>query len=207
MALDYFTLAELRAMPDMNDFTKYGDARLTAAGEWIQALIEREVGTSFVPRSTVDVLDGSDQDRWGGLFLSKPFVLSVTAITSNGVAFTAPQLAEVSVQSGILYRRPAGSYGGYTPWDAGCRNIVVTYSAGYSTTPPSDLKDAALQGARYRVMRTAVSVGISDRATSVTNDLGNVQLSIPGSDRPTGLPEVDQVIVGWRDKLNVFGFA
>jgi len=29
----------------------------------------------------------------------------------------------------------------------------------------------------------------------------------PGGDRPFGFPSVDAVIIGWRDRLNVFGFA
>jgi len=195
-------------MPDMNDFTKYSDARLTAAGEWIEALIEREVRTSFVHRSWTETLDGDSQDADGRLLLSKRFVVGVTAVTSNGVAFDAGDLAEVQADGSRIYRRTVGSYSGFIPWDSGTRNVEITYDAGYSTEPPDDILDAALQGARYRVMRTAVSVGISDRATSVTMNDSNVQLSIPGKDRPTGLPEVDQVIIGWRDKLALrFGFA
>src|SRR5262245_50942818 len=105
MSLDYFTLGELRAMPDLaTDTVKYPDARLTAAGEWIQALIEREVGTSFVARSRTEVLNGDDQDWDGGLKLATPYVLSVTSVTSNGVAFTSPQLAQVTVKAGVAIR-------------------------------------------------------------------------------------------------------
>lgn len=208
MALTYFALSDLRAMPDMNDFTKYNDARLTAAGEWIEALIEREVRTSFVARTWTETLDGDAQDTDGGLLLTRRFADGVTAVTSNGVAFNAGQLAQVDAVDSRIYRRTVGTYSGFIPWDAGTRNIDVTYTAGYSATPPNDIKDAALQGARYRVLRTAVSVGISDRATATTVGDSTVQLSIPGKDRPTGLPEVDQVIVGWRDKLAPrFGFA
>jgi hypothetical protein len=208
--VDYFTLSELRALPDMGDTVKYPDARLTAAGDWIEAIIEREVRTSFVARQVTETLDGDSQDPDGGLLLSKPYVLEVTAVTSNGAAFDAGQLAELSVRAGRAYRRTAGTYSGFIPWDAGTRNIVVTYDAGYVDAPPFDVKEAALQGARYRVLSVDGKSGISDRATSITNEFGNVQLSTPNTERnrPTGLPEVDAVIVGWRDKLAPrFGFA
>lgn len=202
MALTYFTLAELRAMPDMESTAKHPDQRLTAAGEWAEATIEGEVRTSFVARQKTETLDGDRQDCQGRLRLSNRFVLAVTAVTSNGVAFTAPQLAEIRVVGRRIYRRTVGEYSGFTAWDSGTQNIVVTYNAGYTSTPPGDIKDAALQAARYRVLRTATKAGISDRAIAVTNELTTVQLSTAGAtDRPTGLPEVDSVIVRYRRQL------
>lgn len=204
MSLDYFTLVELRAQPGLDDFTAYPDAKLTSAGEWVQAVIEREVGTSFVARSTVEVLNGDDQDSDGGLKLGTPYVLDVTGIVSNGVSLTAPQLAEVTFKNGVLIRQ--SSYTGFIAWDAGVRNVEVTFDAGYSTVPPKDIFSAALQGARDRVFRTS-GTGLSDRTQSVTDDQGTRVLAAPGTNRPTGLPEVDAVIIGWRDKLALFGFA
>ena len=203
----YFSLPELRALPDMADVVKYSDSRLTAAGDWIETLIEREVGTSFVARSVTDTLDGNCQEYDGGLKLSKRYAQNVTAVTSNGVAFGGPALAEVSVRNGYAYRRTAGDYTGFIAWDYGTRNIVVTYNAGYSTSPPSDIKEAALQGARYRVLSTDDKSGISDRALSISNEQGTIQLATPGTRFPTGLPEVDAVIVGWRNKLDLYGFG
>ncbi|MGH9460372.1 MAG: hypothetical protein ACRD1X_04090 [Vicinamibacteria bacterium] len=207
MALDYFTLTELRALPDVSNTTKYSDAQLTAAGEWVQGIIERECQTSFVARSTTETLNGDDQEVDGGLKLSTPWILNVTAVTSNGVAFTAPQLAEVKVKSGVAFRRAAGDFTGFISWDLGARNIVITYDGGYSAAPPSDLKSAALQAARYRAIKAVSGAGISDRAITITNEMGNIQLSTPGKNHPTGLPEVDEVIIGWRDKLALFGFS
>ncbi|HYJ69629.1 MAG TPA: hypothetical protein VEX15_18405 [Nocardioidaceae bacterium] len=206
MALTYFTIAEFRSLPDMDSTARYPDAKLTAAGEWIESVIEREVGTSFAARSRTETLNGDDQCD-GGLKLATPYVLSVTAVTSNGVVFGVPELAEVSVRDGIAFRRPAGTYVGFTAWDYGFRNIVITYNGGYSATPPSDVKDAALQAARYRVIRTTTGGGLTDRAISTSNEMGTTQLAIAGMNRPTGLPDVDSVICGWRDKLNLFGFG
>jgi hypothetical protein len=198
MVLTYFTLAELRAMPDIGDVGKHSDERLIAAGEWAESTIERTVRTSFVARSKVETLDGDRQDCEGRLSLSSRFVLGVTAVTSNGVEFDAGQLAEVKVTGRRIYRRTVDTYSGSIAWDTGVQNIVVTYNSGYSTTPPGDIKDAALQAARYRVLRTAAKAGISDRATALTNELGNVQLSTAAPDRPTGLPDVDVVLIQWR---------
>jgi len=207
MALTYFTLGELRGQSGLADTVKYPDAKLTTAGEWIEAVIDREVRTSFVARTTLEVLDGDSQDTDGGLLLSKRFVVGVSAVTSNGVAFNAGQLAEIDADGSRIYRRTVGTHSGFIPWDSGTRNIDVTYTSGYSATPPADVKDAALQGARDRVLRTS-GTGLSDRTTSVTDDQGTRVLAAPGTNHPTGLPEVDAVIVGWRDKLaSRFGFA
>jgi hypothetical protein len=84
---------------------------------------------------------------------------------------------------------------------------LVTYQAGYSSTPPSDIKEAALQATRARLLTMDSQAGIEDQRTSLSTDQGTVNYVIAGEDRPTGYPEVDEVIMGWKRKLDVFGFA
>ena len=198
MALDYFTLAEARALPDIDDTSKYPDARVTALGEYVQAVIESACQTSFAARTVVETLDGSGTTR---ILLKTPYVLSVTSVTIDGVTSTDT----FSAQRGVLERRLTGSYTPLT-WTEGRRNIVCTYQAGYSSTPPADIKEAALQATRARLMSSSAFSAIDDRRTSISNEMGVVSFITAGAKQPTGYPEVDAVINRWARKLNTVTF-
>lgn len=203
VAAPYFTTAEFRSlMSDMDEEARYPDVQVEAARNWAEALIERFCRTSFVARTTTETLDGGD---WC-LVLSTPFVQSVTSVTIAGVLLTG---YDYSYRGGVLERRPTGTYSYPTVWTFGRRNIVVVYEAGYSAAPPNDLKLAAMQATRDRVIRMSPTSGSpSERATSITNDIGGTtQFATAGVDRPTGLPDADAVIVGWRDETLVNGVA
>lgn len=199
---EYFTLPELRALPDMGSAATYPDAAVELAAAFIVATIEREVGTSFVARTKVETHDGGDY----GIVL-RHLVLSVTSVTENGVTVTPTPV--VPYADSVLYRFAAGAT---TPtrWASGVANIVVTYQAGYSLLAniPGDIKDAALQGTRARLLSTRAAAGQNARRKSLTTEAGNFELGRAGAkDAPTGFPEVDSVICGWRDELDVLGFA
>lgn len=195
---DYFTKAELQALPDMSGET---EARILAAAAWITGVIERVVGTSFVARTVAgEVHDGSAR----GIILRSPYVLSVTSATEDGVAVTD----DLRVTSGILRRYSDAT--SYTPvgWTSGRGNVSVTYKAGYSAAPPADIKEAALAAARWHILEQRASNVHSPRQTSITNEMGGtVNFAVAGTDRPTGYPDVDAVIIGWRDKIYVPGVA
>lgn len=195
---DYFDLSELRALPQMADAVKYPDARCEAAAAHIVAIIEGEVGTSFVPRQVTETLDGGGD----AVVLGHGFVLEVQSATENGVAVTD----RLTARGGLLRRFAAGSY---TPgcWSSGVGNVEVTYLAGYTSEPPADVKEAALRGTRAYLVSTHSSSVMDDRRTSLSTEQGTVQFTVAGRDHPTGYPEVDAVIVAWRDQLDVFGFA
>lgn len=200
MAIDYFTLAEFRTLPDMSSVASYSDAAVESAAAFITAVIEREVDASFVART---VTDESHDGGGYAVVLRRPFVLSVTSATEDGVAVTDT----LRVRNGVVRKFTAGTY---TPllWAEGTGNVAVTYSAGYSSTPPSDIKEAAMWGTRARLLDTASNATVTDRKRSVTNtEGGTTEYVIAGADRPTGYPSVDAVIIGWRNRLNNFGFA
>jgi hypothetical protein len=188
---DYFTLAEFRASSaDTSNTTTYTDARVLAAAAYITGIIEREVGTSFISRTVADEVHD------GGCFeviLKRPFTLA-TAVTAteNGTAVT--DTLSVS-PNGLLQRFATGSY---IPkaWLAGSRNLRITYAAGYSSTVPPDVKEAAMRGTRAYLLETRDQAGVLDRRSSQSNDLGGTTtFVIAGSDHPTGYPQVDAVIV------------
>ncbi len=228
----YFDLAELRALPNMSDPPpgntagfKYPDAQLLAARMWIEALIERVCDTSFVQRYARQVFDGNHTDPLGTLSLREPYARSVLSVRLNGVFMTPTELAGLAVfESGKLeryatgYAVQSGDYSpfsdgmgyGYNigPWPRGRRNIEVRYAAGFSDLPPDDLRQAALQAARYRVLSVYGASGTPDRALSVSGEYGVFSLASANvKDRPTGLPEVDATILGWRDHVRIPGLA
>lgn len=193
--MPYFATAELRALPDLDDEDRFPDARLDAAHDWIVGIIERECETSFIPTEITETLNGTGTDV---LFLSSAYVQSVDDVAVDGVALDVGAVAALLVQRGALYY-PTGAY-----WSAASRgNVTVTYTAGYSTTPPIDLKEAALRAARNWLLTNDAWSGKDTRATSITNEYGNMQLSVAGPDRPTGLPEVDVTIMAWARKVRV----
>lgn len=196
MATEYFALEELRGMPHMGDASKYPDTRVEAAAAYVVGVIEREVRTSFVARTRVETYDSCGDLA---LFLRHPLVLSVTGVEIDGVALTGYTL----VARGGAVRRYRTGVTTPTPWPVGFDNIEVTYQAGYSTTPPADIKEAALKATRAYLLATAGNSAIDDRRMSITTEAGTLQFATAGKNQPTGYPEVDAVIIGWRDKLGL----
>lgn len=194
---EYFTLAELRALPDVSDAARFPDVRCEAAAAHIVSIIEREVGTSFIPRTITDEPHDGGGDA---IILFNPRVLSVISAKENGVAVTDTLM----VRNGILLRL-SGGYPAY--WRLGYNNVLVTYSSGYTAVPPADVKEMALKGTRAHLLATAADVGINDRRTSMSTDMGVIQFTTAGENRPTGYPEVDAMIMGWKAQVDFLGFA
>lgn len=189
---EYFTLPELRALPQMDNSSKYTDARCEAAAAFVVAEIERVVGTSFVARTVTDeVHDGGRYE----LFPSRR-PLEITSATENGVTVTDT----LRVRAGRVLRYAAGSFSPRV-WVGGFDNIELTYESGYSDAPPANVKEAALKWTRYHLLATDSNSSMEARQTSATNDYGTVNFSVAGVDAPSGYPDVDAVIVGWRKEL------
>ena len=189
---EYFTLAELKALPDMSGFS---DDRIEAAAAGVVAIIEREVGTSFVPRTvTNEIHDGGIP-----VVLGAPYVISVTSVSDSGSVVTGTFTA----RDGVLLRASGSS-----TFTRGSGNVSVTYQAGYSAQPPADIKEAALKATRWKLLESRASNDVSARQTSMTTDMGGtVNYAVAGPNRPTGYPDVDAVIIGWRDVLQLPSFA
>lgn len=186
MALTYFTLAQLRDLPDVSDGAKYPDARVTSVGEYVEATIERVVGTSFVARTWTDeehYLGSRYADR---LTLRHPHVRSVISLEVDGLA----DGDAVDYESSVVRKTAGGGWSG--------RLVVITYTAGYSVTPPADIREAALWATRHRLMTTGRDSAWTGRQTQMNTEQGSVQFAPSGADRPFGLPDVDAVVNGWR---------
>jgi len=196
---DYFTLAELRALPQVSDTLKYPDARCEAVADHMAAILEREVGTSFVGRVKSATLDGDGSTR---VVMPSAHVLEVLSVTVGGVTVTGETY---TARDGVLRRYPAGSTSP-SAWPAGVENIAVEWLDGYTAVPPADVREAMLRGTRAYLVSTSSSSVMDDRRTSMSTEQGTVQFVVPGNRNPTGYPEVDAVIQAWAERLNI-GFA
>ena len=195
MALEYFTLPEFRALPQMGDAAKYSDARVESAAAGLVAAAEHFAGVSFLPRSQTETKSGTDANmRGGGLVLTQRRPIAVTALTQGGVALTVPELAQVQVNGGVARWYVSGVA---QSWEAGSHNIAVTYTAGFSAVP-ADVKEAIMQATRARLLATASNSAVDDRRTSMNTELGTINFVIAGKERPTGYPEVDEVLLRYR---------
>jgi hypothetical protein len=168
-----FSIAELAQRAGMTEFDQ---ASLRIERDRITDLIEHHCGAQ-TPRYDLVEFEGHGHQRHA--VWHRP-VRSVRALTIGGSPVTVSDL-DVNVAAGIV------SGITFTGW------CVLGIEHGLST-PDHDLKDAALTAAADRVLRESSTIG--PRARSVSNDLGvTTQFSYAGDGHPTGIDEVDAVIM------------
>lgn len=193
---DYFTYAEFRTLPDCGGST-FSDAQIDSAAGYFTAIVEREVGEPFVPRTLTETFDGAGRSS---LLLSQPYVRSLTSVTVDGTAVATNSFATTN---GVLRYLSRFTFFGTTP-----ANVVVTYSAGRYTTCPADVKDAVMWATRDRLLSQKSNSAIDIRKTSVSNEFGGVtNYVLPGEKRPTGYPDLDAVIASYCRNTTSLGFA
>ena len=195
----YFTIAELRARKGLESEAKFSTERLIATRDRIQSIIERDNGVAYVPRYKRVRVDGSGKTN---LLLPHPVLRSVRSVRTYSDAttytsFSAAQIAAIPQNTIGMAERTDGSI-----WTCGKQNLLVEYEHGYDN-PPDDLKQAALDAAQYFIFGDTATM--SPRALDVVGEWGTVRYSTPGADRPTGIPDVDAVIVA--NRLQSIGVA
>lgn len=200
---EYFTLPELRALPQVSDTSLYPDARVEVVAAFVVSRIEEFVGTSFIYRTrTGEIHDGGVE----AIALDHPYAQDTAelAATENGVAVTT----DLRIRSGVLRQFSSSSSFHPIRWASGVGNVSVTYRSGYSSAAPGDIKEAALAWTRDRLLETNSNAAHDPRVAQLTNEYGGTSdQAIPGPDRPSGYPLVDATLIDWRDKVDVFGFA
>lgn len=196
MALEYFAEAELRALPQMSDEVTYTDARVDVAAAFVVSRIEGFVRTSFIARSHTETFDGGVD----AIVLGQPHARALTTVTVNGSAVATNLF---SLRSGVVRYLDRSSFA-----SGNVDAVSITYTAGYSAAVPGDIKEAALAWTRWRLLATNSNAEMDARQTQVTNEFGGTTIyAVAGKDRPSGFPEVDAVLIDWRDRINVYGFA
>lgn len=175
-----FTVSQARAWDGavMASTSAYPLATVCEERDRITDRLEDAIGWPPIQRYGQATVSGNGEDR---IMLPTHRVVSVLAVTVDGVAFGVPDLADVKVDGMLLIRDTGGV------WASGDRNVVVHYCWG----PERPLADADRIGL-FLLRDRLVPADMSPRALSVSNDLGNIQFALPSARFPFGLPVVDQ---------------
>lgn len=192
-----FEIADLRAQDRaFADTTKYPSDVLREVRAWVEDVIEgpRAADVAFVPRGRRVTTDGTDR---AALMVPDLELRNVYAVTVDGTAWTAPQVATVTCDDGVLWLNASSPAG---VWAAGRRNVVLHYTHGYDR-PPGAITRAALMLAREYLIKT----DIPGRATATSIGDQMFRLTIAGRDGVTGLPEVDAAIAQFGRKSYAIG--
>lgn len=185
----YVSLAELRAMKNLDSITAFTTAELIDARQWFETLAENYCGQAFVPRYKRTRLTGSGTAELL-LDMNVRTVRSVKDYTDAATytAYTADELADIDIDPvGVLTRLTTGA------WRAGRRNLSVVYEHGMDACPP-DLREAAKNAIRYKLLDD----NTGHREYALQTEVGIVRFGRPGPGRPTGDDEVDRVLNSYR---------
>lgn len=157
---------------------------------------EGKYGDEDVERAA-SYITGVIERAVGIAFVPRTVTKSMTSAEADALA-SQPYIQEVTSITPVSSSSPF----------RGAETVTVVYQAGYSTEPPADIKEAAMQATRARLLEKHGTARVMDRTSSVSNDAGGTTAFVlAGPDRPTGYPEVDAVILGWRRALFSLGFA
>lgn len=185
----YFSIAEARAFDNktLQNTATYPTEDIINAREYVEDRIEKITGVSFVPRGKRLTVDGSGLYT---LHLPDFYVRSIKSVTSDSVAYTSTELADIRIwEWGVIQRKTLGSF------TSGTGNIDVYYEYGWDQ-PPEPIRHAALR----MVVDKLVPSNIDDRTLQFTDDLGTRQFAVAGKRFPTGIPDVDQILHEFSEK-------
>jgi hypothetical protein len=188
--------ASLFTIPDARAFKVAGSAPLNATAEAdlletrdsITDEFEAICGWSFIPRYRRDTFYGA----WDQLVLDRLKVQRIISLTVDGVAFTAPQLADLAILPGsVLRRRTLGWFAStYTA------ATVVEYVHGWDRAPGA-IKTAALKLAAAKLNPTALGSTVSSFSTpdgiTYAFDPAGRRIGL-GDVQHYGIPSVDSVL-------------
>ena len=183
----YFTLEEARSIGGIS--SSISDAEIESVRCSVEDQIEANCDTSFVSRLVVEELSPNPGEPF--VRLTEAYVLRVVSVEDHGVDITD----EVVADGRYLWREPRG-------WSPGLRSVRVVYEAGWSETPPEDLRRAAINATRYRLLEEA-RVGTPSNVVTIGTDVGTVRMAVASLKAPFGVPEVDAVVLRWAQKVGV----
>lgn len=183
----YFTIAELRATDPV--LAAYSADNCRAVRSAVEDRFEQRTEVAFVPRGQRQVVNGDG--TYSIIITPRNYqgspLRSVVAVTVDGVALSAPDIAVLKVTPYGLIQRPSGIWNVATtsnPW-----NISILYEHGESE-PPAPVKAAALRYARHLAVPHAFD---DDRMISFQTDVGIVQQSVARAGK-LGFPDIDSVL-------------
>lgn len=175
---------EFVASPGVN-FGGRSPLEISDAVAWFEDLAARHLNWSPIVRFARRSLRSEGS---GGVVIPDPFVVALLGVTWHqvGVADVVATPAELALFDVSLAGALWGSYL--------TSRATVAYTHG-NPDGGADLHDAALTAIRLHLLENSAG-----RPTlSVANDLGGTtRFSTAGPQRPTGIPEVDEVLNGLR---------
>jgi hypothetical protein len=176
----YAPLNDIRAMKGLANTTDFPNAKLEEARQWFEDLAEDYCGRAFVPRFGIDKLDGDGTDT---ILLDRIEPRTILSCKIGGVAQTG--LTTWALYDTGRVVRDVGVF------DDGSRNVVIQYEYG-ADEPDLELREAALRAIQYRLLGD--NLGLPSEAISASVDVRGPLTFAGAGSRPTGIPEVDQVL-------------
>lgn len=186
----YFTTAEARAYPPLQDTAKYPDESIDAARQLAEQSIEDACGVAFVQRSETETLTGSGKRH---LLLRWSRCTAVSAVTVNGTAYSSGQLATlVPLRDGRIYS-PA-----WWPCGPNEGNVTVTYTHGY---PDAALPLRVKRDAILLTRRWLVESPVDERTTQVSTEGGTISFLAAGANAPFDIPELVALVELYGERV------
>lgn len=187
-----FSVSDARAFDkgQLADATDFSATSIQDKEAEIREWLERVCGVNFVSTThTAELHDGDGSDY---LMLKWPMVSSVTAISVDGDDLTATQISTTDYSDGLAIDEDKGIITRRSGvFDAGWRNVSVTYVAGF-TSVPDLIKRAALMICVSELPASNVPFGADDY------DAGGMSVSFGRGDGYSGnwhrIPEVVKAI-------------
>lgn len=197
----YASLAAIRAADEAITPARFSDVKLIEKRWTVEEEFERVAGVAFVPRfRRVRVRCSGTTD----LVLPDPMLRTVTSakiMDGDTVAttLTAGDLADIPADPAGIARWSDST------WTSGY-DALVEYEHGFDS-PPQDVLDVFWLRIRNRL--NASRVGVPDRAvTFAAAEGGTYGLATPGQrGSVTGQPDVDVVLLAYRDHFHAPGIA
>lgn len=196
----YATVDEIKAMPDCSSFTT---SQVVNARRWFEDTFEQYVGSAFVPRYRLITVWGGGTD-----YIDLPDRNVRTPLRSlafGTIAFTGTALTNtVATATGRIQRYfPYVSNATDDQWGRWADRfpVGVRVTVGYEhglTRPPEDVHDACLVAVADKLLTDKTG---PRREYATVTELGIVRNSVPGADRPFGIPYIDRVANDMRAKF------
>jgi hypothetical protein len=184
----YVTIPEAQNEPDLANTPI---AEIRRERDRFEALAEDHCSVAFVPRYHRESLYGGCSH----LMLKWCRPISILAVTIDDEAQDVDDF-ELDPILGLRYvtgQRFATGTG---------RNVVVSYTHGYQF-PPADLKEACLAFIRSKV--TAKKTGVPNAAMDGSDSTRQWTFGTPGTDKPTGIDSVDEVLNRYNETIPGIG--
>lgn len=169
-----FSIAQLDELGGLSGYTP---ERKREVRDEVTDLIERWTGVAWSPRYTLD--DFTGHGRSSHAVRDRP----LRRIRSLIVDGSTIDVADIEVDEA------AGIMRGYHPLTG---RVLLGYDNGFDQ-PTTLLRDAALQAAKHRLLNRDTSLG--KRVRSITDDQGTRTFSFAGNEHPTGIDDIDAVIM------------